>query len=81
MAHVGMDKDFTLFMKPEEPIPVNRIAVDKDRVDAVRIPYVGGRISVENDDVGTASGSNQAKLIPAELECVVVGGRGQCLAG
>src|ERR1700733_14186061 len=41
--------------------------------DAAENSDGGGRGGVDDDDVGTAAGGDQAQLIPTELERVVVG--------
>jgi hypothetical protein len=48
--------------------------------DAARVPDVFRGVAVHYEDVGAAAGGNLSQLIPAELERIVVGGRGQRLA-
>jgi len=70
----------TLFPERQESVTVHHIAVHDDAGDAAGVPDIRGRIGVHDENIGAASGGDQAQLVPAELDRVVVGGGGQRLA-
>jgi len=69
-----------LLAEVEEGGAVEGLAVKNDGGDAAGVPDVSGGVGIEDEDVGAATGCDEAKLVPAELERVVVGGSGEGFA-
>jgi hypothetical protein len=61
---------------PEKGFAVDDVAIEQEGAHAPGVPDIDAGISVENEDVGAAPRGDKTKLVPVELERVVVGGGG-----